>query len=147
MKTFWDLDKCYYLNLLTVGNEIRKVTLELWNSDWCGTDDGPTFEIRTQKGETRRVTRSFSPANLGDTLQWDNFNGKLGNGIDNSGNVSGLKVSGASLRFKLIGQSWDDFCPKRFKVVTYDGTVYRSSEMNDWVDKGKGNHYRTAYKV
>ena len=132
---------------MAVGNEIRKVTLELWNNDWCGTDEGPTFEIRTQKGEIRRVTRSYSPASLGETLQWDNFNGKLGNGIDNSGTVSGLRISGSFLNFKLFGSSGDDFCPKRFSVVTYDGTVYRSSEMKDWVDESKGNHYRTAYKV
>ena len=94
---------------------------------------------REQQEPLRRVSRSFNPANKGDTLQWDNYNGKLGH-------VSGLKVSGASLRFKLFGQSGDDFCPKRLSVVTYDGTEYRSLEMNDWVDNSKGHQQRFAFK-
>jgi len=129
---------------LDAGNEIRKVTLEIWDNDWCGTDYGPTFEIRTQGGITRRVTRSFKSVSKGDTLQWDNINGKLGYTVVPQ--VSGLQVSGGSLNFKLFGGTGDDFCPKRFRVVTYDGTVYRSSEMNDWVDKSKGYQTRTAYR-
>ena len=139
MNTFWEIDKFYNLDILIVGNQISKVTLELWDDDWCGTNYGPTFEIRTQDNKRGRVTRSFNPAYKGDTLQWDNRNGKLGY-------VTNLKVSGASLRFKLEGQSGDDFCPKRFSVYTYGGAVYRSLEMNDWVDSSKGNQERLAFK-
>ena len=126
---------------MATGNEIRKVTLEIWDNDWCGADHGPTFEIESQyvDSTTRRVTRSFDPIFKGDTLQWDNVNGKLGP-------VSGLRVSGNRLWFKLFGGSGDDFCPKRFRVVTYDGTLYQSSEMNDWVDNSKGYQIRTAYQ-
>ena len=127
------------------------MTLEIWNNDWCGADKGPTFEIKslpwydvrskTVRGGygTQGTHLSFDPIHKGDTLQWDNLNGKLGL-------VSGLRVSGNSLWFSLFGRSGDDFCPKRFRVVTYDGTVYRSSEMNDWVDKSKGYQTRTAYR-
>ena len=157
---------------MATGNEIRKVTLELWDKDWCGTDKGPAFQIRTRDGTTRTTYLSFDPALKGNTLQWDHSNEKLGS-------VNGLKlpclyINGRYryvpcespnkndyiddqlipdrkgyanyLQFKLIGQSGDDFCPKRFKVVTYDGTVYLQ-QMNDWVDKRKGYETRRAYQL
>ena len=113
--------------------------MELWNNAWCGTNYGPTFEIRTQDNERRNVTSSYNPAYRGDTLEWNTYNGKLGR-------VSLLKVSGDYIRFTLFGQSGDEFCPKRFVVQTYDGTRYQSFEMEDWVNSSKGNQQRFAYK-
>ena len=113
--------------------------MEIWNSDWCGTSHGPLIEIPTKNGNSLR-TRWKNEVYKGNELAWDNFNGFLGA-------VSGLKAVGQRLQFRIIGYDSDDFCPKRLRVKTYDGTVYQSSEMDDWVDNAKGGHIRYAYKI
>ena len=157
---------------MATGNEIRKVTLEIWDNDWCGTDKGPTFQIRTKDGTTRTTYLSFDPVSKGSTLQWDHSNEKLGsvNGLQlpclyingryryaacespnvndyiDGNHIPNAKGYAPNLFFKLIGNSGDDFCPKKFEVVTYDGTVYRSPKIYKWVDNKKG-YQGAAYLV
>ena len=161
---------------MTTGNEIKKVTLEIWNKDWCGTDKGPAFQIRTKDGTTRTTYLSFDHVWKGSTLEWDHSNEKLGSvnglqlpciyingryryvpcespdkndftdGIGGEQFIPNAKGYASYLVFKIFGQSGDDFCPKRFKVFTYDGTVYRSPKIDEWVDNNK-EYQGLAYKV
>ena len=124
---------------MSAGNEIKLISLEIWDSDWCGTNLGPMIEITTN-GETRG-TGWKNAVYAGQVLVWDNI---LYDGLDD---VVGLQAVGPYLQFRILGYHSDDFCPKRLTVKTYDGTKYRSPEMHDWVDGGKGRHIRYAYKI
>ena len=51
------------------------------------------------------------------------------------------------IQFKVRSTDGDDFCPKTLTITTDDGYEYKSGEMNDWVDKEKGDHLRPANRT
>ena len=143
---------------MATGDEIKEVTLEIWDNDWCGTDKSPSFQIRTKDGLTRKayfcktifcIQKHTDAISKGDTLQWKDYKNLDGKSFNGLGTIKRFPMPGIwdrnYIEFKLFGRSGDDFCPKVFKVVTYDGTVYLG-QMNDWVDKSKGYETRRAYQ-
>ena len=126
---------------MSSGNEISHITLEIWQANWCGSDRYPEIEIgagygTSHKTRSNRYTNNFG---RGSILRWNPIYKSLGG-------IKGMRVSGQSINFRIHGKSWDDFCPKRLRIMTYDGAVYQSPEMNDWVNIIKGDKLRTAYK-
>merc|ERR1712029_790624 len=70
--------------------EISKITLDIWDTYYCGSNYGPYIEIESQNGE-KRHTHFHGPFSKGTTLIWDN-NGENRWGAMNLGGLSGFQV-------------------------------------------------------
>ncbi len=51
------------------------------------------------------------------------------------------------IEFRVKSTSQDDFCPKTLTITMNNGYQYKSDEMDDWVDKGKGDHLRSSKRT
>ena len=139
-----------HYNLLSIGSvEINKITLSIWDDNYCGSNYGPKIEIFD------RQTSYHGPFHRGTTLIWDN-NGENRYGGKNLGGVSGFQVyprscvsylSPTCIWFRIVGGGGDDFCPKTLTIYCKDGTKYVTGyDMTDWVDSKKGGGWRKASK-
>merc|ERR1711963_1362904 len=70
--------------------EISKITMDIWNRNWCGSNYGPYIEIESQNGE-KRHTHFQGPFSKGERLIWDD-NGENRWGAMNLGRVAGFQV-------------------------------------------------------
>ena len=149
--------------------EISKITLDIWDTYYCGSNYGPYIEIESQNGE-KRHTHFHGPFSKGTTLIWDN-NGENRWGARNLGGVAGFQVTpfldleaGQEIysgnlfqgrdwyyiKYRIIGGGGDDFCPKQVTFHTtdgkkyIDGTRYKNGMWGLWVDNTKGNEWRKA---
>jgi len=133
--------------------EITKITLTIWNRNYCGSNYGPYIEIQSKNGE-KRNTYFHGPFSLGTTLIWDN-NGENRYGGKNLGGVSGFQVKlfrdhssstrpgMPGIKFRIVGGGGDDFCPRRLTIYTKAGYKFEKF-MQEWVDNEKGNEWRMA---
>ena len=138
--------------------EIEKITLEIWNSYYGGSNYGPKIEIISQNGE-KRQTLFHGPFSKGTTLIWDK-NGENRYGHNNLGGVSGFRVKPFLdtkersqryyTKFRIIGGGGDDFSPKMLTIYSTDGMQYNSFHgrhgryIRFWTDNVKGNFERKA---
>ena len=141
-------------------HEIIKITLDIWDGNYCGSNYGPYIEIKSfsrkyRVGFQKRHTYFHGPFSSGTTLIWDN-NGENRYGGKNLGGVSGFQVyprscvsylSPTCIWFRIVGGGGDDFCPKTLTIYCKDGTKYVTGyDMKDWVDSKKGGGWRKASK-
>ena len=150
--------------MFTGPHEISKITLDIWDSAYCGSNYGPYIEIESQNGE-KRHTMFHGSFSKGTTLIWDN-NGENRWGARNLGRVAGFQVTpflfsgfgpqswhpdvGVNtpyIKYRIIGGGGDDFCPKQLTFYTTDGKKYMDGKrytMDDWVDNETGGEWRKA---
>ena len=43
-------------------------------------------------------------------------------------------------------ESTDEYCPKALNIAFGDGTVFESTQNNDWIGLDKGQYVRSAYR-
>ena len=133
-------------------HEIYKITLDIWDNAYCGSNYGPYIEIISGGGE-KRHTYFHGPFSSGTTLIWDN-KGENRYGGNNLGELSGFQVTPFPdsyhrpkdyyIMFQIVGGGGDDFCPKTLTIYTNDGTKYKKSGMKDWADD-KFSGWRKAW--
>ena len=119
-----------------VAGKVESINLSLHNDLWCG---GGNVYIELNQGDISCKTTQKVSFYRGTTLSWS------GSALGTCCGKNFLLIKD-NLSFKLRSTNENDFCPKSLSIFMDSGPFYVKTTMEDWVEKTKGDHSRTATK-
>ena len=118
---------------------MKSVSLELWDQDYAG---GNEIFIEIVQANRSCHVKKVARINRSETKKWStesNLGTCFGTRFD-------IDVPGIKFRLRTTHGNalWsNDFMPK-IVTITIGRTVFKSQEVNDWIDSAKGSMLRNA---
>ena len=121
---------------------MKSVSLELWDQDYAG---GKEIFIEIVQANRSCHVKKVARINRGETKKWSTRR-DLGTCFGTSFDID---APGIKFRLRTTHSDWirhNDFKPKVFTIII-GRTVFKSDEMNGWVDANKGRWLRNAARI